>query len=199
LTGGALCLDFANTVSSRKGDARIERLNSYDDLIAFGQQAKIIDASEQRALRSAARQRPHLAARAYKNALMQRAMIDRIFTNIVSGTDPKGSDMSALNNCLVEVGTRMRVDRDGKAYTWRDTGTVFDRILAPIVRSAAALLTSPQLTQLRRCNAADCGWLFVDLSGNQRRRWCDMRVCGNRAKARRHHQRLQRKTSELPD
>jgi len=30
----------------------------------------------------------------------------------------------------------------------------------------------------------DCGWLFFDATKNSRRRWCEMRVCGNRAKVR---------------
>jgi len=36
---------------------------------------------------------------------------------------------------------------------------------------------------------AGCGWLFLDSSRNHTRRGCDMRVCGNRAKARRHYER----------
>jgi predicted RNA-binding Zn ribbon-like protein len=32
-----------------------------------------------------------------------------------------------------------------------------------------------------------CRWLFLDRSKNQSRRWCDMKVCGNRAKAHQHY------------
>ncbi|HEV2391667.1 MAG TPA: CGNR zinc finger domain-containing protein [Verrucomicrobiae bacterium] len=39
---------------------------------------------------------------------------------------------------------------------------------------------------MRLCQGDTCGWLFVDSSKNHSRRWCDMRDCGNRAKARRH-------------
>jgi len=31
----------------------------------------------------------------------------------------------------------------------------------------------------------ECRWLFLDTSKNHTRRWCDMKVCGNRIKARR--------------
>jgi predicted RNA-binding Zn ribbon-like protein len=34
-----------------------------------------------------------------------------------------------------------------------------------------------------------CRWLFLDTSKNHTRRWCNMRVCGNRMKARRFHAR----------
>jgi predicted RNA-binding Zn ribbon-like protein len=34
-----------------------------------------------------------------------------------------------------------------------------------------------------------CDWLFIDHSKNQSRLWCDMAVCGNRAKAKAHYRR----------
>ncbi len=59
-----------------------------------------------------------------------------------------------------------------------------------IADAAAALLTSPRLALVRQCSGEECTWLFVDTSKNHRRRWCDMRDCGNRAKARRHYERV---------
>jgi len=66
-------------------------------------------------------------------------------------------------------------------------------VLAPVVESAAALLTSPDLSRVRECESETCGWLFIDRSRNRSRRWCDMTVCGNRAKVRRHYQRTHAK------
>jgi predicted RNA-binding Zn ribbon-like protein len=51
--------------------------------------------------------------------------------------------------------------------------------------STAEFLTSDQMHQLRSCGNPECRWLFVDTSKNHTRRWCDMKVCGNRMKARR--------------
>ena len=44
---------------------------------------------------------------------------------------------------------------------------------------------------VKRC--AGCSWLLLDGSRNRTRRWCEMRVCGNRAKARRHYERQRKK------
>ena len=55
-------------------------------------------------------------------------------------------------------------------------------------------LTSEELDQVRECAGNTCGWLFVDMSRNHSRHWCDMRDCGNRAKVRRYYQR--RKTAK---
>jgi predicted RNA-binding Zn ribbon-like protein len=48
--------------------------------------------------------------------------------------------------------------------------------------------------RLRLCAGTDCAWLFVDRSKAGRRRWCDMAVCGNKAKSRRFNAR-ERKAS----
>jgi predicted RNA-binding Zn ribbon-like protein len=58
-----------------------------------------------------------------------------------------------------------------------------------VLRSAADLLTSDDLGRLRECASDTCAWLFLDHSKNRSRRWCDMTVCGNRDKVRRHRQR----------
>jgi predicted RNA-binding Zn ribbon-like protein len=62
-------------------------------------------------------------------------------------------------------------------------------VLWPVLWSAARLLAAPELAHLRKCAAPNCGWLFVDTTRNRSRRWCDMRVCGNRDKVRRHRRR----------
>jgi predicted RNA-binding Zn ribbon-like protein len=49
--------------------------------------------------------------------------------------------------------------------------------------SALRLLGLKEAERLKACPA--CGWLFHDVSKNRSRMWCDMAVCGNRAKARR--------------
>jgi predicted RNA-binding Zn ribbon-like protein len=194
LTGGSLCLDFANTVSWRRGLEPIERLKSYGDLVSFSRQASVVDASEAQRLLEAAARQPRRAARALKDAVDLRALIDRIFNAVVEGSPASRTDLNAINARLVDFFACMRIVGDGARYAWDDgrDAMTLDRMLPPVVRSAAELLTSTELSRLRRCGAANCGWLFVDLSPNQRRRWCDMRVCGNRAKARRHYHHVGR-------
>jgi predicted RNA-binding Zn ribbon-like protein len=54
------------------------------------------------------------------------------------------------------------------------------RVLA-IVATAAADGT---WERLKACPADSCHWAFYDFSRNRSRTWCQMGVCGNRAKAR---------------
>ncbi|MGH7448040.1 MAG: CGNR zinc finger domain-containing protein, partial [Longimicrobiales bacterium] len=46
-----------------------------------------------------------------------------------------------------------------------------------------------ELDRVKLCGNDACAWLFIDVSRNRSRRWCDMKDCGNRAKARRHYAR----------
>jgi predicted RNA-binding Zn ribbon-like protein len=46
--------------------------------------------------------------------------------------------------------------------------------------------------RLKVCPADDCLWAFYDRSRNRSRRWCDMEVCGNRAKVRGYRERRSR-------
>ena len=62
-------------------------------------------------------------------------------------------------------------------------------LLAPVAEAAALLLANEDHRRVRRCAAPGCGHWFLDTSKNQRRRWCSMAVCGNRAKVAAHHGR----------
>jgi len=91
------------------------------------------------------------------------------------------------------VRREVRPAGEGYTWVWKRTNAELDDVLAPVVESAAALLTSPDLSRVRECESETCGWLFIDRSRNRSRRWCDMTVCGNRAKVRRHYQRTHAK------
>jgi predicted RNA-binding Zn ribbon-like protein len=61
-----------------------------------------------------------------------------------------------------------------------------DRAAAPfqIALSLAKFLESGDRRRLKLCANAGCGFAFLDTSTNGTRRWCYMRYCGNRLKAR---------------
>ncbi len=191
LTGGALCLDFANTVDNRPAGAR-ELLRSYEDLISWAEQAGVIDAGLANALRNEAARRPHAAESALAGARALREALYAIFSARAAGRPSPPEAVATLNAAMAPSLARLQLDaRPDGAFAWRwsfDDGAL-DGLLAPIVDSAAELLTAPDLARVRECEADTCGWLFIDRSRNRSRRWCDMAVCGNRAKVRRHYAR----------
>jgi predicted RNA-binding Zn ribbon-like protein len=66
--------------------------------------------------------------------------------------------------------------------TFAPAGDAFSGLIIPIVESATDALVSDELARVRQCDAAGCERVYFDSSKNGRRRWCDMRGCGNRAK-----------------
>ena len=76
-------------------------------------------------------------------------------------------------------------------WTWADEAAL-ESPLWPVARDAADLLTHPDAVRVKACASDDCSALFVDTTKNRRRRWCDMKICGNRAKVRRHRESKRR-------
>jgi predicted RNA-binding Zn ribbon-like protein len=56
--------------------------------------------------------------------------------------------------------------------------------LAQVLGAVGHSMFDGSWTRLKACRSDTCRWAFVDHARNQSRQWCDMAVCGNRAKAR---------------
>ena len=191
LVGGRLCLDFANTVGSHAGEHPNEYLRSYRDLVAWSRHAGILTDAEERCLLAAGEALPDEAGVVLERAVALREAIYRIFSAVAAARAPDDADLETLNVALARALAHARIvpAGDGFAWAWRDEQGALDQMLWPVARSAADLLTGGDLDRMRECANDTCGWLFLDLSRNRSRRWCDMRDCGNRIKARRHYQR----------
>ncbi len=191
LIGGRLCLDFTNTVGWHASEDPSEWLTSYEELLAWAARAGALTEAETDELRREAERRPEEAAAALERAQAIREVVYRILSAAARGGHARGEDLEALNRALASALTRLRVRQSAEQYFWswaREPGDL-DRMVWPALRSAAELLTSPDLKRVKECAGEGCGWLFLDGSRNRSRRWCDMADCGNRAKARRHYQR----------
>jgi predicted RNA-binding Zn ribbon-like protein len=188
---GSLPLDFANTLEWVDGAIDVEWLHSYDDLLAWSLRGGSISAAEAGALANNAAQSPQAAAAALAEALLLRALFQRLFTTLALGDQPTSDDLAPLNHHLEAVMPLRQLIQtsDGYTWVWGGEGDALERPLWALVYAAAELLTSPQRTLIRQCGADDCSWLFLDTSRNRHRHWCDMETCGNRAKARRHYAR----------
>lgn len=191
LVGGRLCLDFTNSVSRHIPAVERERLNNYSDLVVWSRHAGIVTNREARRLSQDAAGRPAEAAAVFERALALREAFYRIFVAISRERSPREDDLSLLNAALSQAMAHSRIvaAADGFRWDWLGGEAALERPLWPLARSAADLLTSGELVRVRECEGDTCNWLFVDTSKNHSRRWCQMKDCGNRAKARRHYHR----------
>jgi predicted RNA-binding Zn ribbon-like protein len=189
LTSGALCLDFVNTLEDR-ARAETELLQGYGDLLRFAAQAGILGVQDVADLESRSQDRPEEVARAFRRALRLRDAVYRLITCAIGEGEAPSADVEVVNRELARALAELRLEpRAGHCgWSWADSEDPA-RLLRPILRSAAELLTSDDVRLVRECGSESCTWLFLDRSRNHSRRWCDMKTCGNRAKARRHYQR----------
>jgi predicted RNA-binding Zn ribbon-like protein len=196
LEAGELCLDYANTMDWHDREQPIENLNSYTDLILWGEAVGILDADRAEHLRRLSEQHPDESSVVFDRAIRLREAIYCIFSLSSQDKSVNPDDLAVLNDVLSGALPYMVVTPtwDGFAWDWIDRPDDFDQILWPVARSVSELLTSPHLDRVRKCaDDRGCGYLFLDKSKNRSRRWCSMGSCGNRAKAQRHYERTKEK------
>ncbi len=194
-----LCLDFANSTPYHHNLSE-DNLNTYADLVSWGLDVDLLRDNEAQRLWAIANRQPSQAAAVYQKAIVLREAIYQILSDIAHDHRPEEADLDRLNAALSEAMAHMRIVPTDNGFGWEWIGGAdnLEHLLWPVAWSAGELLLSDDLNHLRECDGHDCDWLFLDTSRNHSRRWCDMKTCGNRAKARRHYERARGANQERP-
>lgn len=191
LVGGALSLDFVNTVNSRVYTEH-DYLMQYSDLVGWARRLAVVSPTQMNQLLMRAKQNPTEAERALSTARSFRDLLYRIFSSTATDSDPAKNDMDSFVESYADAishGSFIRKD-DHYITNWELDETL-QSLLWPIIYSAGELLLSGEVARVKACPS--CGWLFLDTSKNQSRRWCSMNTCGARDKMRRYHGRQRAK------
>lgn len=190
-SGGWPALNFCNTAD---GDIRTEwheNLNSFTDLIRWGEQHAVIDDAAAARLRAAAAADPGAAAAALDRARALRLTIYDLFSAAAAETVPEPDALATFDRALKAAAAHLTLQpADGHYHlALALPGDDLDEIIWAVVWSAAELLASDRLALVHECAGEGCSWLFLDTTRNHSRRWCEMKGCGNRAKARAFYRR----------
>jgi predicted RNA-binding Zn ribbon-like protein len=188
LTGGHISLDFANTLDNRGRPGETDLLSRYRDMVAFAALTGIITAGEFQRTARVAEEHPSEAELVLGRGRKLREAIFTIFSAVATRQKPPLPALAELNSALRDAGAHRRVvssEKDRFAWDWLREDNQLDWILWPIALAAAELLASDDVSLVRSCASETCNWLFLDRSKSHSRRWCDMKTCGNRNKARR--------------
>lgn len=183
-----LCLDFVNTQMIVRGEPT-DLLKDVSDLVAWLAQAQILteaDAREKRSRWNAAEERRLIGeAHAFRAAL--RGMAERL----AAGKAVLPATIEAINRQLSRragyaqiVPVRGRFERRFHSESDDVTG-----LLTPLAEAASDLLTSGDVSLVKKCRNADCILYFYDTTKNHARQWCSMKLCGNRMKVAAHYRR----------
>ena len=172
---GHPALELCNTFAGwGEGEVTRDYLASYEHLVVWAREQGLVGAA------AAAR----LSDVEGEHVLERARALRAGFYAVVTGT-AVAADRAVVSHEAELAAARARLEWEAGAASWELPVTLEQPVLA-VAREIAAFLTSP--VRVGRCPGRGCGWLFADPTG--RRRWCSMAVCGNRAKARRHAQRL---------
>jgi predicted RNA-binding Zn ribbon-like protein len=164
---GSPALDFAGTVGSRASATPEERLPDPAALAAWLRAAGLAEAA-----------RPTPAE--LREAWALREAIYRLGVARVDGRRPDRGDLATLN--AAAEGLRRGVpqlDARGRARWTTDAPVAL--ALGRLAQDAIERL-SVEPERLARCELPGCGALILSRSRSDRRRWCSMALCGNRAK-----------------
>lgn len=186
-----LWLEFVNTDTAPllpRGDL----LRDFASLVRWLAEASVLDAERSAGLNRRALLQPAAAAATLLDARRVRSALRALAEEGAASDEICESARAEMNRVLGRsTGTRRLERLNGAVYTriFVPTGDAFAGLMIAIVESAADTLIQSELPRVRCCASPRCRRVFLDLSRNGARRWCDMGTCGNRAKAARHRAR----------
>ena len=158
-------LDLLSTIAER-GTRDDEKLQSEQDLASWIEQSGIVDTA------------PPVTNQALERAKALREAMFRLVASLIEHQTPSATDRALVNAAAEASPPLLRLDDDG-LHRYGDV----DAVLALFARDCLDLFDSPDRAALRWCANPNCTRPFIDRSRGQRRRWCGMKGCGDRAKA----------------
>lgn len=186
LIAGDPALDLVNTLDWRfRASGAEELLAGYGALIGFCEQSGVLTQKQARSLRREATE--SAGEKALRAARELREAAAEFLYATLEERKPAAASIDALERFFKDARKQQRLRRDaaGLLWDWPEGEAAAELPVSVLALRVEALLTSARLQALRECGDPACRWLFLDTSKNHTRRWCDMKVCGNRMKARR--------------
>jgi predicted RNA-binding Zn ribbon-like protein len=96
--------------------------------------------------------------------------------------------LDAMRRASQGAATQIRIEPHGPRFV-AGAKTPIDAAIGAIFAITARAMIDGTWNRFKACPGRHCGWAFYDHSRNQSARWCSMKVCGDREKARAYYQR----------
>jgi predicted RNA-binding Zn ribbon-like protein len=192
LLAGHPALDLVNTLDSRVSpNGPEELLPTYADLLRLAAQSRLLTAEQARKLARTVREKE--AQRVLASAVELREALAAVLYAWMEGAKPPATQVEILERHFraMALHRRLRLGDSQLVWSWSGLEQEAEIPLWKLAEAACDLLVTSEAERVRECGDPTCRWLFLDISKNHTRRWCDMKTCGNRMKARRHHARQQ--------
>jgi len=180
--GEKVCVDFANTIyrQERPGGS----IATWGELVGFLCATKLVGEEQCRSLVDLEVSAAKAVGTAYRTALELRDAVREAVVAIAERRPVPDWCVEDVNRVLrfTEGYEQLLPDGDGWRLGYVEVEKRLEWLLAAIARSAAELIAEGPKAPVRKCGRPECVLYFYDTSRTGKRRWCQMAVCGNRAK-----------------
>jgi predicted RNA-binding Zn ribbon-like protein len=189
LYAGHPALELVNTLDLRFSANAKELIPAYSDLLRLAVELRLLTAEQARKLARSVDAKD--AQRVLASTVELREALAAVLYGRIDGGKPPAAQLETLEKHFhaAAVQRRLRAGHSHLVWTWSGAEQQAEIPLWKLAQAASDLLVSSDAQLIKDCGDPTCRWLFLDLSKNHTRRWCDMKTCGNRMKARRHQAR----------
>jgi predicted RNA-binding Zn ribbon-like protein len=197
LLAGHPALELVNTLDLRFSTSATDLLPTYGDLLRLATQLRLL--TEQQARKLARAIDAQDAQRVLAGTVELREALAAVFYGRIEGGKPPARQLEILEKHFHAAAAHrsLRADESHLVWSWSSAEQDPEIPLWELAQTASDLLVSSDAELVKDCGDPTCRWLFLDVSKNHTRRWCDMKTCGNRMKARRHQARYQGSEASL--
>jgi len=191
-----LFVAFANTLEYSRGEPE-EQIPDVDALLAWLNDHGLISGRARATEAARLRRDPDEAGRRLERFRHLRGVLQSVSHDVAERGEPDPDRVTEINHIL-RHGLhyhQLRPRPGGSRYAVAQVGDRLDQARATIASSFAHFLADDAPERLRICANKGCRYVFIDRSPTGRRRWCDMRTCGNQAKVAAHRARARAQAS----
>lgn len=189
LDGGVLCLDFVNTVHDRTETDPHDYLQNYDHWFDWLEKVQAMPVDRLRQFKHMDRKKRQ---KVLKKVYRARTVLYRVFSSVARNEQCDPVIMNDFNTILSKTLSMIQIKQDGQEFIldWNSRKDDPEEPIWIIIKSAYDLIVDASFDRIKECEM--CGWLFLDKSKNNSRRWCNMQACGSIHKARKYYHRKKR-------
>ncbi len=189
IIGGNSALDLVNTVSGWGCDPE----DWVPDVASFLVWARMSGVLDKRETEQAARlvESSPAAERVLASVKGLRFALWSLISSLQHRKPAKPGDLSVINDWMrrLALAEQVAVKRGKINFAINRDISLLELTGLRVTAAALSLLRNPPAGRIKTCPGENCDWKFLDRSKNRSRRWCDMAVCGNVAKAREYRAR----------
>ncbi|WP_347924127.1 CGNR zinc finger domain-containing protein [Pontimicrobium sp. SW4] len=186
LDGNHLCLNFINTIFDRHASEIRDLITSREDWVAWLKKVNLIDKDFEDFKETKFE---------LSNIVETRELFYRLFKAIQLKKVVLKKDLKQFEALLLKKQRSIKLSvLNGKPFqeTVLNDKNLNDYLL-PIIQTAYELFMSDKINRIKMCN--HCGWLYLDISKNNSRKWCSMDTCGSQLKAKRYYRNKKAKAT----